>query len=238
MLKKSRKQSNEDEKLQGRDESGRFTSSPEGETIDEADIPYVPYSKETMEEYYRAIDNLLKIQSTLQDVAAHFDCHPNTIVYRLKKDKGKTWQEYRDLKKRKGHVSMRRRLYLKAQTNHILMMFWAENFLGMTRSLNLKHTGEAKVFDTDPSNLTDEQIRRLRAGETFSAVLGVGGTHKLQENANGQDDGSTENEEHDSDGGQEEGVYDDLHREGEGDSGLDNDERKSGASDAEIPAEI
>lgn len=109
---------------------------------------------------YKQLDKLLGLQSTLKECAFYFDCSEDTIERAIKRDKGMSFNEYREIKRQAGFISLRRNQFQLAEKNPSMAIFLGKNYLGQTDKFenNIQMTQNQKL---DFSGLSTEEIRKI-----------------------------------------------------------------------------
>jgi len=80
---------------------------------------------------WKEFDKLCELQCTKKEIASCFDCTPNTIVNRVKQEKGMTFLEYYGQKSAKGKISLRRLQWQTAEKGNVVMqIFLGKQYLG------------------------------------------------------------------------------------------------------------
>jgi hypothetical protein len=107
----------------------------------------------TTEEDFQAFESLCKIQCTLHEVAAFFNCDADTVEKRVREHYGMKFSEVFRLKRKAGIVSLRRLQYEKALAGNTTMLIW----LGKQY---LNQSEEPAPHDPDPiaDGRTDDEI--------------------------------------------------------------------------------
>ena len=112
---------------------------------------------------FTQLDKLLAMQATLKEVAFYFDCSEDTIERATKREKGMTFEQYRDIKKQGGLISLRRNIWQMSAKVPSVAIFLSKNYLGLTDKVE----NEVNVQSTtkiDFSDISSDDLRRL-AGE-------------------------------------------------------------------------
>jgi hypothetical protein len=73
---------------------------------------------------WEQFDKLCHFQSTLEEIAAWFDCSIDTIEKRVLDTHGMAFAEYTRQKRCKGKVSLRRRQFQAAMDGNTAMLIW------------------------------------------------------------------------------------------------------------------
>ena len=109
---------------------------------------------------YKQLDKLLGLQSTLKECAFYFECSEDTIERAIKRDKGMSFNEYREIKRQAGFISLRRNQFQLAEKNPSMAIFLGKNYLGQTDKFenNIQMTQNQKL---DFSGLSTEEIRKI-----------------------------------------------------------------------------
>ena len=112
---------------------------------------------------FTQMDKLLAMQATLKEVAFYFNCSEDTVERATKREKGMTFEQYRDIKKQGGLISLRRNIWQMSAKVPSVAIFLSKNYLGLTDKVE----NEVNVQSTtkiDFSDISSDDLRRL-AGE-------------------------------------------------------------------------
>ena len=113
----------------------------------------------------KTFEGLCRIQSTLNEMCAVFDCDNKTLENWCKREYGMGFSEVFSIKRLMGNVSLRRKLYKKAveDEDSRMLMFLAKNWLGMSDKQNVKLENPIEINSSyDLSSLTEEELLQLR----------------------------------------------------------------------------
>ncbi len=111
---------------------------------------------------YRQLDKLLALQSTLKECAYYFNCSEDTIERCVKRDKGISFKEYRDLKKQAGLISLRRNQFQLSEKNAAMAIFLGKNYLGQKDSIDSK----VDITHNNPFlGLSTDELRKLASDD-------------------------------------------------------------------------
>ena len=69
-------------------------------------------------------DNLCKIQCTLREISAFFDCSEDTIERCVKREFGVGFADYFEQKRGLGQISLRRKQFETAMAGNVTMQIW------------------------------------------------------------------------------------------------------------------
>lgn len=89
---------------------------------------------------YDQLDKLLGLQCTLRECAFYFKCSEDTIERAVKKDKKMTFNEYREIKRQSGLISLRRIQFHLAERSVPMAIFLGKNYLGQSDKGELQIT--------------------------------------------------------------------------------------------------
>lgn len=120
--------------------------------------PYKNIDKKTFE-------GLCRIQSTLDEMCAVFQCGDKTLENWCKREYGESFYEIFSQKRLAGHISLRRALYRKGieQEDTKIMIFLAKNWLGMSDKQDVKLDSPLQLASGyDLSNLSEQELLNLR----------------------------------------------------------------------------
>ena len=81
---------------------------------------------------YDLVDGLCEIQCTGEEIASVLNIDYDTLNRRLKQDKGKTFTEYFELKRKSGRASLRRKQWQMAGNNPTMAIWLGKQYLGQT----------------------------------------------------------------------------------------------------------
>lgn len=117
---------------------------------------------------WRAIDAQLAIQATLTEIAAAAQCSEDTIERACVRDKGMSFAEYRDLKKSRGLMSLRRKQFQLALEGDRVMLIWlGKQYLNQTEPVTLQgkdggpiKTQDVPASDAERADKVDALMRR------------------------------------------------------------------------------
>ena len=73
---------------------------------------------------WTVLDALLAVQGTLEECASYFECSVDTIERAVEREHGMGFAEYRDQKKGKGLISLRRKQFALALGGNVTMLIW------------------------------------------------------------------------------------------------------------------
>lgn len=106
---------------------------------------------------WSAVDKLLHIQCTLDEVAGFLGMGIDTLKRRCRQDHDMTWTEYRKSKQAGGRASLRRKQWLLADNNAAVSIFLGKQYLGQTDKIqadvNTKSETTVKLQKLDQSDL-------------------------------------------------------------------------------------
>ena len=114
----------------------------------------------------RTFEGLCRIQSTLNEMCAVFECDNKTLENWCKREYGKSFSEIFAAKRLVGNVSLRRKLYQKAveAEDSRMLIFLAKNWLGMSDKQDVNLAGPIQINSSyDLSNLSEEELLQLRS---------------------------------------------------------------------------
>ena len=114
----------------------------------------------------RTFENLCRIQCTLNEMCAVFECDNKTLESWCKREYGKNFSEIFSAKRLVGNVSLRRKLYKKAveAEDSRMLIFLAKNWLGMSDKQDVSLAGPIQIKSNyDLSNLSEEELLQLRS---------------------------------------------------------------------------
>ena len=114
----------------------------------------------------RTFEGLCRIQSTLNEMCAVFECDNKTLESWCKREYGKSFSEIFSAKRLVGNVSLRRKLYKKAveAEDSRMLIFLAKNWLGMSDKQDVSLAGPIQIKSNyDLSNLSEEELLQLRS---------------------------------------------------------------------------
>lgn len=114
----------------------------------------------------RTFENLCRIQCTLNEMCAVFECDNKTLESWCKREYGKNFSEIFSAKRLVGNVSLRRKLYKKAveAEDSRMLIFLAKNWLGMSDKQDVSLAGPIQIKTSyDLSNLSEEELLQLRS---------------------------------------------------------------------------
>lgn len=119
---------------------------------------------------YKAIDKrtfegLCRIQSTLEEMCAVFECDNKTLENWCKREYGLKFSEIFSEKRLMGNISLRRKLYKKAVEDEDprMLIFLAKNWLGMSDKQDVKFETPLQIAsEYDLSALSEEELLSLR----------------------------------------------------------------------------
>lgn len=101
------------------------------------------------------LDKLCAIQCTLEEIASFFDCSADTIERAVKREKNMRFAEYYTQKSKKGHISLRRKMFQTAVDGNVTMMiFLSKQWLGYSDKVEQKNqvTGGVDLQIVIPDN--------------------------------------------------------------------------------------
>jgi hypothetical protein len=102
---------------------------------------------------FTVVDKLCGLQCTGEEIASFLDVDYDTLCRRCVSEKGKTFAEYFDQKRKIGKVSLRRHQFQAASNLNSTMLIWlGKQFLGQRDQLDLDLSGGVEVH-TDNINL-------------------------------------------------------------------------------------
>lgn len=105
-------------------------------------------------------DKLCAMQCTLEEISSYFDVSEDTVERCVKRDKKMKFAEYFRQKSKKGHISLRRRMYEIAQTGNVTMLIWlSKNWLGYKDKI--EQNVPPPISDRPLKNLSDEELDNL-----------------------------------------------------------------------------
>ena len=110
-------------------------------------------------------EGLCKIQCTLNEMCAVFDCDNKTLENWCEREYGKPFKQVFSEKRCKGYVSLRRKMYKKAikGEDSRMLIFLAKNWLGMSDKQNVMLENPIEINSSyDLSSLTEEELLQLR----------------------------------------------------------------------------
>jgi hypothetical protein len=119
-------------------------------------------------------EQLCMQQATKDDVAAVFQCSPDTIENRVREwyGEGATFSAISRELRKAGIVSLRQAGFRMARNNPIIHKFYMINYGGMKDTRHIQGNMTVENFQPgDEKKLTTEQLRRVRNGEALDAVL-------------------------------------------------------------------
>lgn len=114
----------------------------------------------------RTFENLCRIQCTLNEMCAVFECDNKTLESWCKREYGKSFSEIFSAKRLVGNVSLRRKLYKKAveDEDSRMLIFLAKNWLGMSDKQDVSLAGPIQIKTSyDLGNLSEEELLQLRS---------------------------------------------------------------------------
>ena len=107
---------------------------------------------------YKQLDKLLGLQSTLKECAFYFDCSEDTIERAVRRDKGMSFFEYREIKRQSGLISLRRSQFQLAEKNPSMAIFLGKNYLGQKD----RFESDVVINNKNPfSDLSTDELRKL-----------------------------------------------------------------------------
>ena len=119
-------------------------------------------------EDWEVFDSLCKIQCTLHEIAAFFDCDHDTIQARVNEKYHRKFSEVFAEKRLKGCVSLRRKQFEKAMSGNIKMLeFLGKQYLNQSDKNHTavdfgNHPINQKIV-IDVTRLTTEQLEAIEA---------------------------------------------------------------------------
>jgi hypothetical protein len=110
---------------------------------------------------WRQFDKMCEVQCTLIEIAAMFECSPDTIERACERDRGMKFADYYAQKSQGGKRSLRRKQYGTAMKGNVTMMIWlGKQWLEQTDRKDITSNGEtikgyADVDDGDEATASD-----------------------------------------------------------------------------------
>lgn len=102
---------------------------------------------------WKQFDQLCKIQCTLTEIAAFFDCSEDTIERRVSETYGVTFAEHSRQKRGKGKISLRRRQMQAALDGNTTMLIWlGKQYLGQADKQEIEHTEQEIKLEVNINN--------------------------------------------------------------------------------------
>jgi hypothetical protein len=98
------------------------------------------------------------MQCTLSEIAAWFDVSDETIERAVIREQKMKFKEYFDKKRRKGHISLRRKQMQVAESGNVSMLIWlGKQYLGQTEKVESKSVSELKRLVIQFDDSTDDE---------------------------------------------------------------------------------
>lgn len=120
------------------------------------------------------LEKLCRMQCTLLEVAAWFNCSVDLIEMRVKEATGKCFSEYSDEKKSAGKASLRRVQFNKALKGDRTMMVWlGKQYLDQSDKSEVKQHGTLEIYamTTDERRARIEELTRRRIEAAPSTLI-------------------------------------------------------------------
>ena len=107
----------------------------------------------------RTFEGLCRIQCTLEDMCAVFECDNKTLENWCKHEYKQSFSEIFSKKRRVGFVSLRRKLFLKGveDGDSKILIYLADNWLGMSKKIEVSN-----LSAYDLSKLSEEELETLK----------------------------------------------------------------------------
>ena len=110
---------------------------------------------------WKEFDKLALMQCTLNEVAAWFECSPDTIENRVKEEHGVKFSDYYAEKRNRGKIALRRAQWQAATSgNTSMMIFLGKQYLEQSDKVEQKLSGQV-----DQKQITEtpaEQLQRIK----------------------------------------------------------------------------
>jgi len=104
---------------------------------------------------FKQLEGFCRIQCSLVEIAAFFNCSEDTIERRVKEHYQMTFAEFFAKKRIGGLISLRRNLFKLSEKNAAVAIFLAKNWLGMADKQEVKHSGS---ISNNTEELSDEEL--------------------------------------------------------------------------------
>lgn len=123
------------------------------------------------------VGKLLEADCKTVDIAAQFGVSTSMLYKRCRADTGMTFSALSQEKRSSGDNLLRAKQYQTAMAGNVTMMIWlGKQRLGQADKQEVSgKDGGPIVHKIDLSTLTNDQLRRIAAGEDIASVIGTTG---------------------------------------------------------------